>query len=51
VIRVSARNPTELETADDRLQAVSERLGVSLIPLRGLQVAGLAATLPLGAWA
>jgi ESX secretion system protein EccE len=51
VIRVSARNPTELEAADDRLQAVSERLGVSLIPLRGLQVAGLAATLPLGACA
>ncbi|MDQ4011717.1 MAG: type VII secretion protein EccE [Actinomycetota bacterium] len=49
VIRVSARNPTELEAADGRLQAVSRRLGVSLIPLRGLQVAGLAATLPLGA--
>ena len=51
VIRVSARNPTELEAADGRLQAVSERLGVSLIPLCGLQVAGLAATLPLGACA
>ena len=48
VIRVSARNPTELEAADGRLQAVSERLGVSLVPLRGLQAAGLAATLPLG---
>ncbi len=51
VIRVSARNLTELEVADGRLQTVSERLGVSLIPLRGLQVAGLAATLPLGACA
>ncbi|MDQ4093393.1 MAG: type VII secretion protein EccE [Actinomycetota bacterium] len=49
VIRVSARNPTELEAAHGRLQAVSGRLGVSLIPLCGVQVAGLAATLPLGA--
>jgi ESX secretion system protein EccE len=49
VIRVSARNPTELVAADGRLQAVSERLGVLLVPLRGLQAAGLAATLPLGA--
>jgi type VII secretion protein EccE len=51
VIRVSARNHTELEAADGRLQAVSGRLGVSVIPLCGLQVAGLAATLPLGACA
>jgi type VII secretion protein EccE len=49
IIRVSARNPTELEAADGRLQAVSGRLGVALTPLCGLQVAGLAATLPLGA--
>ncbi|PZS33597.1 MAG: type VII secretion protein EccE [Pseudonocardiales bacterium] len=49
LVRVSARNPTELEAADGRLQAVSRRLGVTLRPLRGLQVAGLAATLPLGA--
>ncbi|MGH4015373.1 MAG: type VII secretion protein EccE [Pseudonocardiaceae bacterium] len=49
LVRVSARNPEELEAADSRLQAVSERLGVSLTPLRGLQIAGLAATLPLGA--
>jgi type VII secretion protein EccE len=48
LVRVSARNRTELEAADGRLQAVSERLGVALTPLRGLQVAGLAATLPLG---
>ncbi|MGH3594065.1 MAG: type VII secretion protein EccE, partial [Pseudonocardiaceae bacterium] len=49
VIRVSARNPTELEAADGQLQAVSQRLGVALRPLRGMQIAGLAATLPLGA--
>ncbi|HEY6424838.1 MAG TPA: type VII secretion protein EccE [Pseudonocardiaceae bacterium] len=49
LVRISSRNPAELEAADGRLQAVSERLGVALIPLRGLQVAGLAATLPLGA--
>ncbi|MGH3755710.1 MAG: type VII secretion protein EccE, partial [Pseudonocardiaceae bacterium] len=49
VIRVSARNPTELDAADGWLQAVSQRLGVSLSALSGLQAAGLAATLPLGA--
>ncbi len=49
LIRVSARNPAELEAADDRLVAVSERLGIGLTALRGLQIAGLAATLPLGA--
>jgi type VII secretion protein EccE len=49
VVRVSARNPTELEAADGQLGAVSQRLGVALRPLRGLQIAGLAATLPLGA--
>ncbi|MGH3721525.1 MAG: type VII secretion protein EccE [Pseudonocardiaceae bacterium] len=47
--RVSARSPGELEAAERRLQAVSQRLGVVLSPLSGLQVAGLAATLPLGA--
>jgi type VII secretion protein EccE len=49
LVRVSARNPVELAAADGRLQAVSHRLGVTLRPLGGLQVAGLAATLPLGA--
>jgi len=49
LVRVSARNPAELEAADDRLAAVSERLGIGLTALRGLQIAGLAATLPLGA--
>ncbi|MGH3964347.1 MAG: type VII secretion protein EccE [Pseudonocardiaceae bacterium] len=48
LVRVSARNRTELEAADGRLQAVSERLGVALTALHGLQTAGLAATLPLG---
>jgi type VII secretion protein EccE len=49
LVRISARNPKELEAADGRLQAVSQRLGVVLSPLHGLQAAGLAATLPLGA--
>ena len=49
LVRVSARNPAELEGADRRLRVVSQRLGVTLRPLGGLQVAGLAATLPLGA--
>lgn len=49
LVRLSARNPGELEAAHGRLRAVSQRLGVTLSPLNGLQVAGLAATLPLGA--
>jgi type VII secretion protein EccE len=49
VLRVSARNPAELKAADGQLRAVSQRLGVALRPLGGLQLAGLAATLPLGA--
>jgi type VII secretion protein EccE len=49
LIRLSARNPAELESADGHLRAVSQRLGVALSPLNGLQAAGLAATLPLGA--
>lgn len=48
VVRVSARNATELQEADSRLQAVSQRLGLTLRPLHGLQLAGLAATIPLG---
>lgn len=48
IVRVSARNPRELETADQRLNGIADRVGVSLKPLRGLQVAGLSATLPLG---
>ncbi len=48
LVRVSARTPGELEYADERLSTISDRLGITLTPLRGLQVAGLAATLPLG---
>ncbi|OLF16532.1 type VII secretion protein EccE [Actinophytocola xanthii] len=48
LVRVSARTPGELEYADERLSVISGRLGITLTPLRGLQVAGLAATLPLG---
>ena len=49
LVRVSARDPAELAAADGRLQSVSQRLGLTLHPLGGLQAAGLAATLPLGA--
>ncbi|MBB4686435.1 type VII secretion protein EccE [Amycolatopsis jiangsuensis] len=48
VVRLSARNPRELDAADQRLQSISERLGVDLTPLRGLQVSAFAATLPIG---
>jgi type VII secretion protein EccE len=49
LVRISARDPAELTAADTRLQSVSQRLGLTLRPLGGLQAAGLAATLPLGA--
>jgi len=49
LVRVSARTPRELEHADERLTAIADRLSITLTPLRGLQAAGLAATLPLGA--
>ena len=49
LVRVSARTPAELEGADARLRMLGSRLGIRLTPLRGLQLAGLAATLPLGA--
>ncbi|WP_130345829.1 type VII secretion protein EccE [Herbihabitans rhizosphaerae] len=48
LVRVSARNPNELEAADGKLTSIADKLGVTLTPLRGLQVAGFAATLPLG---
>ncbi len=48
LVRVSARTPDELGYADERLNTISDRLGITLTPLRGLQVSGLAATLPLG---
>jgi type VII secretion protein EccE len=48
LVRVSARTPGELHDANQRLHSMAHRLHVSLTPLRGLQVSGLAATLPLG---
>ena len=48
LVRVCARTPSELAQADQRLNGISNRLGVTLTPLRGLQVSGLVATLPLG---
>jgi type VII secretion protein EccE len=48
LVRVSARTPGELSEADDQLEKICDRLGINLTPLRGLQIAGLAATLPLG---
>ncbi|WP_449301424.1 type VII secretion protein EccE [Prauserella oleivorans] len=48
VVRVSARNPRELDAADQRLNSISERVGVALTPLRGKQAEGFASTLPLG---
>jgi type VII secretion protein EccE len=48
LVRVSARTPAELEGADERLRSLGSRLGIRLTPLRGLQLAGFAATLPLG---
>jgi type VII secretion protein EccE len=49
LVRVSARNPAELQAADGQLRAAAQQLGVGLRPLAGQQAAGLAATLPLGA--
>lgn len=48
LVRLSARNPRELDAADQRLKAISGRLGVTLTPLRGLQISAFAATLPIG---
>ncbi|WP_199434400.1 type VII secretion protein EccE [Qaidamihabitans albus] len=48
VVRLSARNPRELDAADQRLTSTAERLGVTLTPLRGRQAASFAATLPMG---
>ncbi|NKQ56336.1 type VII secretion protein EccE [Amycolatopsis sp. K13G38] len=48
VVRMSARNPRELDAADERLSNLADRVNVSLTPLRGLQIDGLAATLPMG---
>lgn len=46
LIRISARNPAQLDAACDQLHAATHRL--ALRPLRGQQLSGLAATLPLG---
>ncbi|GAA3841656.1 type VII secretion protein EccE [Saccharothrix violaceirubra] len=48
IVRVSARTPSELDKADDRLKALAGKLDIKLTPLNGLQVSGLASTLPLG---
>lgn len=48
VARVSARSEEELNAADERLKNLSNRIGVTLTPLKGHQLAGFTATLPLG---
>jgi type VII secretion protein EccE len=48
MVRVSARTPSELERADQRLRVLGDRLDVTLTPLRGLQIEGFAGTLPFG---
>ena len=48
LVRVSARTPSELDRAEDQLSKLGDKLDITLTPLRGNQLAGLAATLPLG---
>ncbi|HEY3895132.1 MAG TPA: type VII secretion protein EccE [Pseudonocardiaceae bacterium] len=48
VIRISARNPAQLDAACDQLHAATHQHRLALQPLRGQQLSGLAATLPLG---
>ncbi len=48
VVRISARNERELAAADKHLTKLAESADIALTPLRGQQVAGLTATLPLG---
>jgi type VII secretion protein EccE len=48
LVRVSARTAAELDSADRRLRSISHEVGLTLTPLRGLQLAGFTATLPLG---
>ncbi|MER6896847.1 type VII secretion protein EccE, partial [Amycolatopsis sp. NPDC000740] len=45
---LSARNPRELDAADQRLQSIAERLDVDLTPLKGMQISAFSATLPIG---
>ena len=51
LVRISARTPAELDRAEDRLDKMADKLGFAMTPLRGLQTAALAATLPFGGWA
>lgn len=48
LVRVSARTPSELTAADQQLTQISGKLGITLTSLRGMQLAGLVATLPVG---
>ncbi|MCP2095282.1 MULTISPECIES: type VII secretion protein EccE [Actinosynnema] len=48
LVRVSARNQAQLDTADTKLKAMSDKLDITLTPLNGMQASGLSATLPLG---
>lgn len=48
LVRVSARTPSALNASDERLREISNRLNLTLTPLRGMQLAGLTGTLPLG---
>ncbi len=48
LVRVSARTSNEMERADDQLTELGDKLDITLTPLRGQQLTGLAATLPLG---
>jgi len=51
LVRISGRTPAELTRAENRLDKLSDQLGFAITPLRGLQTAALAATLPFGGWA
>ncbi|MGW0892173.1 type VII secretion protein EccE [Saccharopolyspora sp. NPDC002578] len=48
LVRISARSPEALGTADHQLRNISNKLNLTLTPLRGMQLAGLTGTLPLG---
>ncbi|QGK71498.1 type VII secretion protein EccE [Allosaccharopolyspora coralli] len=48
LVRVSARVPSELSAAETQLQSVSKKVGITLTPLRGLQISGFSSTIPLG---
>ncbi len=48
VVRVSARTPGELNEAEEQLGSIADELDMDLTSLRGMQLSGLIATLPLG---